>query len=182
VGSVHIRTATTGDAGTIAALHTASWRATYPGMMPGAFLDGPVVAEHQREWTARLGPEWAGAGCQPYVAVAEEEGDLAGFVCLLDEPPHGVLLDNLHVHPGRTGSGIGRALLLHAFDWVAAHRPGCGLSLWVLAGNAGAMRFYERHGGRSGPHRLERFEAGFEVEDVQYTWPAEAVRERARAS
>jgi GNAT superfamily N-acetyltransferase len=175
---VRIRTATTGDAETIAALHAESWRATYRGMMPAAFLDGPVVDDRRRLWASRLAPEWAGAGGRPYVAVAEEEGDCVGFVCLIDQPPHRVLLDNLHVRPGRTGSGIGRSLLFHAFDWVATHRPKCPLSLWVLADNAGAIRFYERHGGVPGRRRLERFEAGFEVEDVEYAWPAESLREQ----
>jgi GNAT superfamily N-acetyltransferase len=180
VSDVRIRTATTGDAGTIASLHSASWRANYRGAMPAAFLDGPVVADHQRLWAARLAPEWAGAGSRPYVAVAEEDGGVAGFVCLIDQSPHGVLLDNLHVRPGRTGSGIGRSLLFHAFDWTAAHRPGDRLSLLVLAGNAGAIRFYERHGGVPGARRLDRFEAGFEVEDIEYSWPAEWLRDRAR--
>lgn len=176
--SVGIRTATTGDAETIAALHADSWRATYRGTMPAAFLDGPVVDDRRRLWASRLASEWTGAGGRPYVAVAVEKGDTVGFVCLTDQPPLGVLLDNLHIRPGRTSSGIGRSLLLHAFDWVATHRPGCRLSLWVFADNTGAIRFYERHGGVRGRRRLERFEAGFEVEDVEYAWPAESLRER----
>jgi GNAT superfamily N-acetyltransferase len=173
--SVRIRTATTGDAATIADLHAESWRATYRDMMPAAFLDGPIVDDRRRLWASRLASGRTGAGRRPYVAVAEEEGQIVGFACLIDQPPHGVLLDNLHVRPGRTGCGIGRSLLLHAFDWVATRRPECRLSLWVFADNTGAIRFYERHGGARGPRRLERFEAGFEVEDVEYAWPPESL-------
>jgi ribosomal protein S18 acetylase RimI-like enzyme len=172
---VRIRTATTADADAIAALHTESWRATYPGMMPAAFLDGPVVDDHHRLWAMRVAPEGTDAGGRPYVAVADDAGEIVGFECLIDEAPHEVLLDNLHVRPGRTGSGIGRSLLSHAFAWVAADRPGCRISLWVLADNAGAIQFYERHGGLRERRRLERFEAGFEVETVEYVWPAESL-------
>ena len=50
-------------------------------------------------------------------------------------------IDELYVHPAHTGQGLGGALV----DLAKALRPG-GFGLWVYADNAGAQRFYARHG------------------------------------
>jgi ribosomal protein S18 acetylase RimI-like enzyme len=72
------------------------------------------------------------------VVVAEVEGGIAGFVAMSSG---GDLLEHLYVHPQLTGRGIGTALLERA----KARMPG-GFRLWVFQANAGARRFYERHG------------------------------------
>jgi GNAT superfamily N-acetyltransferase len=68
--------------------------------------------------------------------VAEQDGALAGILVL-----DGELLDQLYVDPDLTGRGIGARLL----DVAKRERPN-GLRLWTFASNAGAQRFYERHG------------------------------------
>ena len=68
--------------------------------------------------------------------VAEEDGVLAGILVL-----DGDMVDQLYVEPGRTGRGIGSALLA-----VAKRERPEGLRLWTFQSNAGAQRFYERHG------------------------------------
>ncbi len=50
-------------------------------------------------------------------------------------------VDHLYVEPGRTGQGIGAALLERAKQ----QQPE-GLDLWAFRSNTGARRFYERHG------------------------------------
>lgn len=52
----------------------------------------------------------------------------------------GEWLTQLYLLPAYTGRGIGKTLL----DRVLAESP--ALRLWTLARNAGARRFYERHG------------------------------------
>ncbi|HXJ48288.1 MAG TPA: GNAT family N-acetyltransferase [Candidatus Acidoferrum sp.] len=52
-------------------------------------------------------------------------------------------LDHLYVDPGSQGAGFGSTLLEH----IKRLQPG-GLQLWVFQENAGARRFYERHGFR----------------------------------
>src|SRR5262245_51016417 len=71
------------------------------------------------------------------VLVAEVDGSIAGFVAM----SNGNLLEHLYVHPDLTDRGIGSALLERA----KARMPG-GFRLWVFQANAGARRFYERHG------------------------------------
>jgi GNAT superfamily N-acetyltransferase len=68
--------------------------------------------------------------------LAEEDGVLAGILVLF-----GDMIDQLYVEPGRTGRGIGSALLA-----VAKRERPEGLRLWTFQSNAGAQRFYERHG------------------------------------
>jgi GNAT superfamily N-acetyltransferase len=68
--------------------------------------------------------------------VAEHEGVLAGILVL-----DGAFVDQLDVEPGLTGGGIGSALLA-----LAKRRRPSGLQLWTFQSNAGAQRFYERHG------------------------------------
>jgi GNAT superfamily N-acetyltransferase len=68
--------------------------------------------------------------------VAEEEGALVGILVL-----DGEMVDQLYVEPGRTGRGIGSALLA-----VAKRERPRGLRLWTFQSNVGAQRFYERHG------------------------------------
>jgi GNAT superfamily N-acetyltransferase len=74
------------------------------------------------------------ADCELWVA--EDDGAIAGILVL-----DGDFVDQLYVEPGLTGRGIGAALLAVA----KRERPG-GLQLWTFQSNAGAQRFYERHG------------------------------------
>jgi ribosomal protein S18 acetylase RimI-like enzyme len=74
--------------------------------------------------------------------VAEQEGVVAGFLhfdCEGREPE----LHRLYADPGKTGRGIGAALMkeLHARLPI-----GSTYILMVLAANSGAIRFYERCG------------------------------------
>ena len=74
--------------------------------------------------------------------VAEQEGVVAGFLhfdCEGREPE----LHRLYADPGKTGRGIGAALMkeLHARLPI-----GSTYILMVLAANTGAIRFYERCG------------------------------------
>jgi ribosomal protein S18 acetylase RimI-like enzyme len=93
------------------------------------------------------------------VWVAEEDGRVVGMAVLSER-----MLDHIYVHPDAQDRGVGGALLRQA----KARRPG-GFTLWVFQQNAGARRFYERHG-----LRAVRFTDGSENEektpDALYEW------------
>jgi GNAT superfamily N-acetyltransferase len=73
------------------------------------------------------------ADCELWVA---EDDGLVGILVL-----DGDIVDQLYVEPGQTGRGIGSDLLA-----IAKRERPQGLRLWTFASNAGAQRFYERHG------------------------------------
>lgn len=71
------------------------------------------------------------------VTVAEVDGRIAGFLALDCEG----LVGGLYLAPAARGRGVGSRLL----EAAKARRPE-GLALWTFAANAGARRFYRRHG------------------------------------
>jgi putative acetyltransferase len=97
------------------------------------------------------------------VWVVEDGGRLLGFAGLSSG-----WLDHLYIDPGAQGRGYGSMLLQHA----KALQPH-GIRLWVFQKNAGARRFYKRHG-----FRLEKVTDGsgnMEREpDALYAWRPES--------
>ncbi|MGW0395624.1 N-acetyltransferase family protein [Streptomyces sp. NPDC003042] len=168
---MEIRTGVRGDVERIAALHAESWRTAYVGIMPSGFLGGPVFEDRLALWHGRLLEPQLAAG----LFVAVDGGEMDGFVYLVPRPDGRLLLDNLHARPGCTGSGIGGRLLRHALAWAAAEHPGRDVYLEVLRANTRAIGFYERHGAVRTDERLCRFEQGFELPELEYTWAAGSV-------
>lgn len=150
-----LRPAGVDDAAAMGDLHVES-RAANVGSMPPMVHDRATT---QRWMTSRL--EGGSTGW-----VAEQDGTLVGYLVLTHD-----WVDDLFVAPGRTGSGIGAALL----DVAKAERPG-GFCLWAFETNAGALRFYRRHGLLT----LERTDGSTNEErapDVRMAWPgAEPLR------
>jgi len=86
------RAARPADGPAIAALHTASWRDAYRGLLPDAYLDTDVVAEHAALWQERFAA--TDAASSVVTVVAEHEGEVVGFAHSIvdDDPEHGTLL------------------------------------------------------------------------------------------
>lgn len=142
-----IRPATAADALPIAAIHCASWREVYVGVLDTAFLAGPIEQERRDVWLDRLNhpsPEQC-------VLVAELPGTgPVGFICLYrdQDARWGSLIDNIHVIPGLRGKAVGRSLMRAGAEALRASRAGPGVHLWVFEANVAARVFYERLGGR----------------------------------
>lgn len=93
------------------------------------------------------------------VWVAEDGGRVIGLACW-----HEGWLEQLYVDPAHHGRGAGAMLLQRAM-----REHGEGLQLWTFQANAGARRFYERHGFvavefTDGAHNEEK------TPDVRYEW------------
>jgi GNAT superfamily N-acetyltransferase len=157
------------DADAIAALHAASWRSAYRGILPDVFLDGDVVANRQHVWRQRLRAPLP----NQVVVKALRDGTLCGFACTyLDaDPQWGALLDNLHVSPSGTGLGVGAQLLADARARAHASRRGSPLHLWVFEANTRARRFYDRHGGHVTEHAIVEVLPGISVPELRYVFP-----------
>jgi GNAT superfamily N-acetyltransferase len=168
--AISYRQAARHDAEAIAGLQTENWQAAYRGMLPDAYLDGPVASERLALWRSRLASPGAG---RLFVLLAESGEELVGFVCVLldEEPQWGACLDNLHVLPGWRGRGIGRALFGRAARWVNSVVPGWGMHLWVLEANLDARRFYDALGGEIVERLQKKVVKGAIVASIRYFWP-----------
>lgn len=142
------------DEDLIARLKVACWRETYPGILPQTILDGLDVGRSAVEWSRglRQGIAW----------IAEQAGAPVGFAHVRNDE-----VTTLYVRRADWRRGIGRELLLHAFEEIAClgqHRA----HLWVLEENANARRFYERMGGRFGARRSVGFARYPHILEVRY--------------
>jgi ribosomal protein S18 acetylase RimI-like enzyme len=144
-----VRDATPDDAIDIAAVHVASWRTTYAGLLPSELFASRInLAVRVDQWRGRL----ADPGHPTIVATAG--GVVCGFAsrCPMTERPHGheplsgfdAYLSSLYLLQAVQGRGIGRMLL--AATARALRADGLrALALHVLATNP-SRRFYERLG------------------------------------
>jgi len=167
---IAVRSGGPADAPAVAALHAESWRTAYAGIVPADALGDGLAGERLVLWEIRLTADYGPPANTPTLLIAEDpDGETVGFAYLVPEPDGRVLLDNLHVRPGRTGGGIGRLLLHAALD----HATG-PLRLEVLRDNTRAVAFYEREGGVRTDERVAEFPGGFPLPEYEYSWPGPA--------
>jgi L-amino acid N-acyltransferase YncA len=140
---VKIREAVPADARAIAEVHVASWKTTYPGIVPQAYIDGLRAEDGAARWVTRLTEKTT------TVFVAEDDAGLFGFIA------GGSIMHPVEGYEGELG-----AIYLLA----SHHRQGAGAALvrrlaadlraqafrnmvaWVLRENP-ACGFYRRMGG-----------------------------------
>jgi GNAT superfamily N-acetyltransferase len=163
-----LRPATVADAPLLAAMHAASWQATYRALLPAAFLERDVGAERAAYWRARM--EAPGSERRLVLIAELASGSPAGFVCVERQPgsPWGVLLDNLHALPAHQGIGVGKRLMRAAQDWARAQGE-TQLYLYVLDGNTPAIAFYERQGWTYSGSEPDRM-GGIDIVALRYVY------------
>lgn len=164
---IDIRPATRSDVEGIARVSVDTWRTTYVGKLPAAWLERlryGVVEQHQGRF---LGEPLT----QHFVAVEPLTGEVVGFVNggLSRQPRLGFdgELFELYVQEGFQRRGIGRGLFQTA---QAALRDAGQKSLivWVLGSNPNRL-FYERLGGRMVARQPVRIGGG-RVQEIAYAW------------
>jgi GNAT superfamily N-acetyltransferase len=143
-----LRRATDRDAGALAELYLRARKAAIPTIPMTAHTDDEV-----RAWIAEL------VIPRTEVWLAEDDGGEPVGLLVLDEE----WVDQLYVEPGLTGRGIGTELIE-----LAKRRRPAGLRLWTFESNAGAQRFYERHGFRATDRTEDDNEEG--VPDILFVW------------
>lgn len=151
-----VRAAAQADAREIAAVHIASWRGGYPGLMSQDLLDSLSLDERECQWRRWLAP----GGERAQTLLADTPSGPAGFSTLAvpsrdaDEPAGCGEIHALYVDPDAWGTGAGSALMTASIEAMRAQ--GCDQAiLWMLEGNERAARFYadrgwEADGGRRG--------------------------------
>lgn len=167
---VRIRAAELNDAAAIAAVRVESWRATYRGVIPDAYLDGMRVEDSTALWSRILATP---TGDKRMVFVAEDAAGVLGFSAAmkLPEPKFGVLaeLTGIYLKPQAQRLGIGRKLLAAAARaCIAEDAP--DMLVWVITQNEAARRFYEGLGAQLMAGQPFTWD-GLELHETGYVWP-----------
>lgn len=146
--AVVIRPATAADGPAVAEVFLRSFRAALPTVR--LVHDDADVRRHFVQDVLPNREVWVAVDGEEVVALLVLEREL---------------VEQLYVAPRHTGRGIGSRLLA-----LAQERSPDGLRLYTFQVNAGARRFYERHG-----FRIEALGDGSGNEegepDVLYAWP-----------
>ncbi len=168
VHAMKIRMAQMDDSRALAALHAASWRSAYRGILSNKYLDGDITSERAKVWEERF----HNPSPNQHIVVAEDQSQLVGFACAYGDEDNrwGAMLDNLHVLSERRGQGIGHKLIVTVASWCSPRFPGKGMFLWVFEQNALARRFYERLGGVVVGETVWTAPDGTIVNELRYAW------------
>lgn len=143
---IGIREAELKDAEPIATVHVQAWQTAYRGQLSDDYLDG-LSAEERLPTTRSMIED---APVELRVWVAEEGNALVGFAVTgpsqdADADPKTGELYAIYLEPERVGTGAGRELFEHAVGDLRT-RGFRTVTLWVLASNELARRFYETAG------------------------------------
>ncbi|MDR3517381.1 MAG: GNAT family N-acetyltransferase [Azospirillaceae bacterium] len=167
-----VRQAELRDAAGIAKVHVASWRTTYPGLIPDAYLLSLEPRAYEERWRRMLSQPRIARGS--FVALDPDQ-DVVGFATC--GPVRQTGLTTLADYAGEfyaiylfdyvQSQGFGRQLM--AAMAAALCQTGSGSAVvWVLADNP-ARWFYERLGGVRIAERPIVF-AGSSLIEFAYGW------------
>lgn len=168
-----IRPATARDAARIAEVHVRSWQAAYRCLMPQEYLDGLDPADRLPQWRWLLSDPAAAAS---EVLVADGRDGVCGFSSFGptrdegEDPGRVGEVRAMYLMPEAIGQGLGRQLMAASIERLT--RTGfADVTLWVLASNARARRFYEIAGFRpDGAVKVDDRE-GLQLEEARYRRP-----------
>ncbi len=166
---MRIRAVETAEATTIAHVHDACWRTAYAELLPPIVLHSSLRTDRERLWAGLLAVPLE----QRCAFVAEDAGIIVGCAWggaeESGDPHYRAEILGLYLLPAYQRRGLGRRLVAA----VAANFQRQGyrsLTLWALAENVAARRFYETLGGQLVRER-ETLLCGAPVPEVAYGWP-----------
>ena len=141
---MNVRPAQLHDARGIADVHVRSWQAAYRGIVPDEHLNSLSIDAREMSWRRQLNAE------SPEVWVAEVRSEVVGWVSFGasrdDDAAAGVgEVEAIYVLAEHWSTGAGRALWLKARQRLS-ERGFERVTLWVLADNSRAIRFYRAAG------------------------------------
>ncbi|MBB4958042.1 GNAT family N-acetyltransferase [Micromonospora polyrhachis] len=141
--SITLRPAQAGDLMSVGELHYRSRLSAYRDIVPANALTAISADSMGRWWVER----WPYERDTHTMTLAERDGRLVGFTYLGPNPELPTIgeLCAIHLDPAEQGRGVGRVLMVDALEQMRQrgwHRA----TLWVLADNKHARRFYERGG------------------------------------
>jgi GNAT superfamily N-acetyltransferase len=141
---MNIRPAVVSDARTVATVHVHSWQSAYRGIVPDAHLDSLSIDRREAIWRVAI------QKTTPELWVAECDSRVIGWSAFgasrdADASPRTGELEAIYLLPRYWNTGAGRAL------WQISRRRllergFATVTLWVLAANVRAIRFYAAAG------------------------------------
>lgn len=135
-----VRVATPADAPQIARIQVEAWRAAYVGIISDSHLAGLSIEARTDFWSKNLS-----SPANNTLVAETPEGRVAGWLTLSacrDADGEGVgEIYALYVDPECWGTGTGKRLMAEALR-LGAQRGYRVVTLWVLADNQRARRFY----------------------------------------
>jgi len=134
------------DAAGLGRVHVRSWRETYPGLLPQAYLNRMSPTIHARRFRQQLMRAQAGAVTLIAEGAEAAVGYAQGSILKGGDRAADAEVFTLYVLRAAQGSGLGRALLRATARVLKAEGAG-SLMLFVLSGNDRARGFYEHLGG-----------------------------------
>ncbi len=143
--SLIVRAALPGDASAIARIHVAAWQGAYAGIIDADYLAALSVPQRETYWAQAI------AQSKPELLLAQDgEGSVTGWIAFgdcrdADVPATTGEVWAIYVDPAHWGQGAGQLLWRHARQHLTA-RGKTAASLWVLAANHRALRFYAAQG------------------------------------
>ncbi|BEL08653.1 GNAT family N-acetyltransferase [Actinoplanes sichuanensis] len=163
-----VRHAVPGDAVALARVHVHTWQAAYAGLIPQDYLDSLDPAQREPGWR-----QWL-EGIRPPGAIlvwADGTAPPVGFVAIQPSRDPGAEageITAIYLLPAYQGTGAGRELMTAAVD----HLTAAGFrraTLWVLATNVRARRFYEAAGWLPDGASKVDSSRGFPLDEVRYS-------------
>jgi L-amino acid N-acyltransferase YncA len=164
---MHLSHAAPEDAAAIARVHVESWRAAYAGIIPAEYLAALSTEQRTNAWHHSI------SRGTPELVVARDEGAVVGFAAFGSCRDEGAASTAgevwaIYVAPSRWSCGVGRELWHHAGRRLV-ERGFRTVSVWVLAENARAIRFYASAGLTADPaSRREITIGGKPLQELRY--------------
>ena len=164
-----VREARADDTEAIARVHVASWRTTYRGIVPDAYLDGLSVDRRAEMWRNAIADRQRTVG----VFVAEDDaGEIVGFSSCgpsrEEDRDYDGELFAVYLLQSYQGRGIG-GMLVRAAARRLSEAGFRAMMLWVLAANP-ARAFYVALNGQQVRTKIVEI-GGMPLAEIAFGWP-----------
>ena len=151
--AIDIRPAEVPDACTLSAIHEASWREAYAGILPHRALNAFIMRRGTAWWVRTIR--------HASVLVLEVGDEVVGYTTFgrnrTGALTQGGEVYELYLRPEYQGIGLGRRLFRAALDRLDT-LGATGTVVWAIEENERAVGFYHAMGGRDIAEGTERFE------------------------
>ena len=164
---VKVRQAVLEDTDSIALVQVESWRKTYAGILPAAYLESLNIEKHAMIWRQGIREG------RMFVYVAEDSWGIFGFISggANRTPIEGydAELYAIYLMPARQRRGVGQELALTLREALLMQNFS-SMVVWVLERNLPAVAFYRRIGGLQIAQREIEIEETV-LSELAFGWP-----------